>query len=174
MFSLKEKVVYPGHGVAQVERIIEKTIGGCSTKFVELTVISTRMTVLVPLDNLDETGIRRISSHENIEHMFKLLEQPAQRLVDKNIDAAVANWSKKNKAYQCAIRTGDLAEVCRIYRELAHIAVQKELSFGEKNLLHKTESLLVEEISIATDTPVEVARDRLRTTMRRSSVASLV
>jgi CarD family transcriptional regulator len=170
MFSVKEKVVYPGHGVAQVERIIEKTIGGCSTKFIELTVISTRMTVLVPLDNVSEAGIRRISSHENIEHMFELLGQPVQRAADKNIDAAVANWSKKNKAYQCAIRTGDLEEVCRIYRELAHIAVQKELSFGEKNLLHKTEGLLVEEISVATDIPVEVVRDRLRTTMRKSSI----
>ena len=149
MFSLKEKVVYPGHGVAQIDRIVEKNIGGCSTKFFELTVLSTHMTVLVPLDNLNETGIRRISSNENIESMFKLLEEPVQ----KKTDVAIANWSKKNKAYQCAIRTGDLEEVCRIYRELTNIAVQKELSFGEKNLLHRTENLLVEEISIATDIP---------------------
>ena len=173
MFSLKEKVVYPGHGVAQVERIVEKTIGGCSTKFIELTVLSTRMTVLVPLDNIVETGIRKISSHENIEHMFKLLEEPVHKVADKSVDAVVANWSKKNKAYQCAIRTGDIEEVCRIYRELAHIAVQKELSFGEKNLLHRTENLLVEEISIATAMPADEARDRLRTTMRRNSVESV-
>lgn len=167
MFSLKEKVVYPGHGVAQIDRIVEKNIGGCSTKFFELTVLSTHMTVLVPLDNLNETGIRRISSNENIENMFKLLEEPVQ----KKTDVAIANWSKKNKAYQCAIRTGNLEEVCRIYRELTNIAVQKELSFGEKNLLHRTENLLVEEISIATHTPEDGARDRLRTTTRRCKVS---
>ena len=166
MFSLKEKVVYPGHGVAQIDRIVEKNIGGCSTKFFELTVLSTRMTVLVPLDNLRESGIRRISSNENIESMFKLLEEP----VHKKNDVAIANWSKKNKAYQCAIRTGDLEEVCRIYRELTNIAVQKELSFGEKNLLHRTENLLVEEISLATDIPEDEARDRLRTTSRTSKI----
>ena len=171
MFSLKEKVVYPGHGVAQIDRIVEKTIGGCSTKFIELTVLSTHMTVLIPLENLNETGIRRISSNENIEHMFKLLEEPVHKVVEKNIDAAVANWSKKNKAYQCAIRTGDLEEVCRIYRELTQIAVQKDLSFGEKSLLHKTENLLVEEIALATNTHTEEARDRLRTTMRRSNMS---
>jgi len=164
MFSLKEKVVYPGHGVAQIDRIVEKNIGGCSTKFFELTVLSTRMTVLVPVDNLRETGIRRISSSENIEHMFKLLEEPTE----KKSDAAIANWSKKNKAYQCAIRTGDLEEVCRIYRELTSIAGHKELSFGEKNLLHKTENLLVEEISVATQMPEDSARNRLRTTTRHS------
>ncbi len=166
MFSLKEKVVYPGHGVAQIDRIVEKNIGGCSTKFFELTVLSTHMTVLVPLDNLKETGIRKISSNENIESMFKLLEEP----VNKKTDVAIANWSKKNKAYQCAIRTGDLEEVCRIYRELTSIAVQKELSFGEKNLLHRTENLLVEEISIASAIPEDEARDRLRTTSRASKV----
>ena len=91
MFSLKEKVVYPGHGVAQIDRIVDKNIGGCSTKFFELTVLSTRMTVLVPLDNLRETGIRRISSNENIENMFKLLEEP----VHIKTDVAIANWSKK-------------------------------------------------------------------------------
>ena len=164
MFSLKEKVVYPGHGVAQIDRIVEKNIGGNSTKFYELTVLSTHMTVLVPLDNLRETGIRRISSNENIEQMFKLLEEP----VNKKTDVAIANWSKKNKAYQCAIRTGDLEEVCRIYRELTTIAVQKELSFGEKNLLHRTENLLVEEISLASNISVDDVRDRLRTTIRAS------
>ena len=164
MFSLKEKVVYPGHGVAQIDRIVEKNIGGNSTKFYELTVLSTHMTVLVPLDNLRETGIRRISSNENIEQMFKLLEEP----VNKKTDVAIANWSKKNKASQCAIRTGDLEEVCRIYRELTTIAVQKELSFGEKNLLHRTENLLVEEISLASNISVDDVRDRLRTTIRAS------
>ena len=170
MFSLKEKVVYPGHGVAQIDRIVEKNIGGCSTKFFELTVLSTHMTVLVPLDNLKETGIRRISSNENIECMFKLLEEPMRK---KN-DVAIANWSKKNKAYQCAIRTGEIEEVCRIYRELTTIAVQKELSFGEKNLLHRTENLLVEEISIATDIPEDEARDRLRTIARISKMAMTI
>ena len=96
--------------------------------------------------------------------MFKLLEEP----VNKKTDVAIANWSKKNKAYQCAIRTGDLEEVCRIYRELTTIAVQKELSFGEKNLLHRTENLLVEEISLASNISVDDVRDRLRTTIRAS------
>jgi CarD family transcriptional regulator len=164
MFSLNEKVVYPGHGVAQVNRIVEKNIGGCSTKFFELTVVSTHMTVLIPIDNLPETGIRRISTTEHIEDMFKYLETPA----DKKPDIVIANWSKKNKAYQCALRTGDLEEVCRIYRELILIKSQKELSFGEKNLLQKTENLLVEEISIATQITEDCARNRLRTSTRHS------
>lgn len=164
MFSPDEKVVYPGHGVARVSRIVEKNIGGCSTKFLELIVLSTRMTVLIPIDNLQETGIRRISTTEHIDDMLKYLETPA----DKKPDSVLANWSKKNKAYQCALRTGNLEEVCKIYRELILISCRKELSFGEKTLLHKTENLLVEEISIATETTEDCARARLRTSTRQS------
>jgi CarD family transcriptional regulator len=166
MFSLKEKVVYPGYGVAQIDRIVEKNIGGRNTKFFELTILSTRMTVLVPVDSLSETGIRKISSSENVEHAFRLLEEPAE----KKSDVAIANWSKKNKAYMCAIRTGNLEEVVRIYRDLTAIAAHKELSFGEKNLLTRTENLLVEEISLATHTPEESARARLRTVARHNKV----
>jgi len=166
MFSLKEKVVYPGHGVARVERIIEKNIGGCSMKFYELTILSTSMTVSIPIHTIDETGIRELSSCDNIEELFKHLEKP---MAKKGKEVVPANWSKKNKAYQCSIRSGDLEEVCRIYRELTNIATQKELSFGEKNLLCKTENLLVEEISMATATTEDSARDRLRTSMRRTA-----
>lgn len=166
MFSLKERVVYPGHGVASVERIVEKNIGGCSMKFYELTILSTNMTVSIPIDSIEETGIRKLSSCNNIEELFKHLEEPVTK---KTKEIVAANWSKKNKAYQCSIRSGDLEEVCRIYRELTTIAAQKELSFGEKNLLYKTENLLVEEISMATATSEDSARDRLRTSTRRIS-----
>ncbi len=165
MFSLNEKVVYPGYGVAQVSRIIEKNVGGCSMKFYELILLSTKITVLIPIDSLAETGIRKISSTEQIEGIFKILEAPVDK---RTIETVTSNWSKKNKAYQCALRTGELGQVCKIYRELVSISSQKELSFGEKTLLHKTEGLLVEEIAIVTDTSEDLARNRLRNTAQRT------
>jgi len=33
MFTLNEKVVYPGHGVARIVRIIEKKVAGKSAQF---------------------------------------------------------------------------------------------------------------------------------------------
>ena len=72
------------------------------------------------------------------------------------------NWNKRNKEYQGKLRTGDLCEICEIYRHLKHVELQKELSFGEKTLLHQTEALLVEEIAIVRNISENEAADYLR------------
>ncbi len=144
MFSLDEKVVYPGHGVAKINRIVEKSLAGRVEKFFELTFLNQDMTILVPMSNVASTGIRKLSSTQNIDSIFALLTEPARVCHD----TVMANWNKRNKEYQCKLRTGDLREICKIYRDLNLIAKHKELSFGEKNLLNQTETLLVEEISI--------------------------
>jgi CarD family transcriptional regulator len=146
MFGLYEKVVYPGHGVAQISRIIEKIVGGQSTTYYELTFLNKDVTVLVPTYNAISVGIRPLSSHENISDVFRIIAQPACRT--SNYEFNASNWNKRHKEYQLKLRTGSLRELSEIYRDLRFIETQKELSFGEKNLLHQTEALLVEEISL--------------------------
>ncbi len=146
MFSLYEKVVYPGHGVAQINRIIEKMVGGHSTAYYELTFLNKDVTVLVPTHNVLSVGIRPLSSHENVNDVFKTIAEPARKINHYEFNAS--NWNKRHKEYQVKLRTGNLRELSEIYRDLRFIETQKELSFGEKNLLNQTEALLVEEISL--------------------------
>lgn len=141
-----EKVVYPGHGVAKINRIVEKSVGGNATSFYELTFLSKDVTVLVPTDNAEGVGIRPLSSNEHIKDVLRILTEPARRIT--NYEFTASNWNKRNKEYQLKLRTGSLLDLSEIYRDLRYIATQKELSFGEKNLLHQTESLLVEEIAL--------------------------
>lgn len=159
MFRLYEKVVYPGHGVAVVNSIIEKSVGANKVKFFELKFINKGMTVLVPMNNLSSVGLRQLSSSENVNDILKILSEPVKKI---NCDATASNWNKRHKDYQCKLRTGNLKEICKIYRDLKHIASQKELSFGEKNLLHQTEALLVEEISIVQQIGEEKTIEHLR------------
>ncbi len=160
MFVLGEKVVYAGHGVAKISRVIEKKVAGSTTSFFELKFLSKDMTILIPTHNLSAVGVRRLSSRAMIDDIYKLLAQPA---VDAPVyDVTTSNWNKRNKEYQCKLRTGNLSEICKIYRDLRHIAASKELSFGEKNLLHQTEALLVEEIALVENVGEEKAIERLR------------
>ncbi len=160
MFSRGEKVVYPGHGVAKINRIIEKKIAGSIANFFELKFLNKDMTILVPVNNATSVGVRRLSSKERIETLFKMLSQPINSGYQNEVMAT--NWNKRNKEYQGKLRTGDLQEICEIYRDLKHIELQKELSFGEKTLLHQTEVLLVEEISIVRNIPKAEATACLR------------
>jgi CarD family transcriptional regulator len=145
MFSRNEKVVYPGHGVAQINRILEKKIAGNTASFLELKFINKDMTILVPVNNAMAVGIRKLSSLDRVNAIFKMLAEPSKH---NHGDVVATNWNKRNKEYQGKLRTGDLTEICEIYRDLKHVELHKELSFGEKTLLQQTELLLVEEIAI--------------------------
>jgi CarD family transcriptional regulator len=160
MFSLNEKVVYPGHGVAQINRLIKKLIATQETIFYELTFLNKDVTVLVPTHNAEAVGIRPLSSDEHIKDVFKILTAPARRL--NHYEFTASNWNKRNKEYQSKLRTGSLRDLSEIYRDLRYIATQKELSFGEKNLLHQTEALLVEEISLVQQLGPEKTIEHLR------------
>jgi len=147
IFSLHEKVVYPGHGVAYINRIIEKTVGGNKFSFYELTFINKDATVLVPINNAtDELGIRALSSIDKVARALEVIGEPARRLHPYEFSAS--SWNKRNKQYQLKLRRGSIIELSEIYRDLRFIETQKELSFGEKKLLSKAEALLVEEISL--------------------------
>lgn len=144
MFTLNEKVVYPGHGVAHISCIVEKVIGGTITKFFELTFYNKDMTVLVPMNSSQSIGLRRLTPQENIGDALKVLSES----VLSSRDNSPSNWNRRNKEYQCKLRSGNFYDICKIYRDLKYISSKKELSFGEKDLLSKTESLIAEEMSI--------------------------
>ncbi len=164
MFAPNEKVVYPGHGVAKISRVIERTIGGTVASFFELEFFSKEMTILVPIDSMICSGIRKLSSMETVNDMLMLLTEPCLK---SSHETMATNWNKRNKEYQCKIRTGSLYEICKIYRDLKHIATYKELSFGEKNLLDQTELLLVEEMAMVMHSTEEKVVEQLRSLFKR-------
>lgn len=161
MFCLQEKVVYPGHGVAQIERYVTKIVGGKEATFYELVFLNKDMTVLVPTDNAQSVGLRPLSSHECIQDVFTTLTTPARRI--NHLEFSASNWNKRNKEYQSKLKMGDLRELSEMYRDLHYISTQKELSFGEKNLLSQIEGLLVEEISLVEQLGQEKTIEHLRT-----------
>src|SRR4029077_12285731 len=86
----------------------------------------------------------------------------AEPFIKPTHETIATNWNKRNKEYQCKIRTGSIKEICKIYKDLMHVAAVKELSFGEKLLLEQTEFLLVEEISMVTLISEDILIKKLR------------
>ena len=172
MFVLDDKVVYPGHGVAKISRIFEKSISGSTTLFFELKFINKDMTILVPVENFEMVGVRKLSSPESINDIFKMLSEP---LHITNSESMPSNWNKRNKEYQGKLRTGNLRDIGKIYRDLRSMSAYKELSFGEKALLHQTELLLAQEISLVNKIGEEKIIEQLRSLfppMRYGAVVS--
>lgn len=160
MFDLNQNVVYPGYGVARVNRIIERMVGAQIEHFYELKFLHKDMTILVPVANMSAVGLRTLSSHACVELVFKLLSNPILR--NSGCGEVLSSWNKRNKKYQALLRSGDLVEISKIYRDLQYLAQTKELSFGERTLLAQTETLLAEEIAMVSHVVPEQAVLQMR------------
>jgi CarD family transcriptional regulator len=164
MFSLNDKVVYPGHGVALICKVFSRNVANQSITFFELQFQNKDMTIMVPRNKLEEVGVRHLSTSSKISEMLEHISEP------KNLETTATNWNRRKKEYQSKLRTGSLEDISEIYRDLKYISKCKELSFGEKNLLLKTEALLAEEISAAEHVDEEKAVEKLRAVfIQRSS-----
>ncbi len=161
MFLLNEKVIYPGYGVAIINRLVDRLVLNKKTNFFELKFYNKDMTVLIPEDRLESIGVRKLSTLKELAQMFENLSLFDARDIITEHNAST--WNKRNKEYQCKLRSGQLLHIASIYKELQLIGLDKELSFGERNLFNQIEFLLIEEIStVKQNEAVEDIRLKLR------------
>jgi CarD family transcriptional regulator len=161
MFNLKDHVIYPGHGVALVEDVIERTVSGTTIKFLKLNFVFKDMTILVPMYNVDAIGIRYPSKEKEIDSAIQELAKKPEKILE-SIDFTPSGWNRRHKDYQTKILSGMLLEIAKIYRDLMYIAQQKDLSFGERSVLQATEELLVQEVQIVKNREREIVIQLLR------------
>ena len=138
-FQIGDKVIYPNHGLGVVEKVEEKTILGTTTGFFHLRIISNETTVLVPVSNVDNVGLRRAITDEEVERLFYLLS-------DGKIDNH-QNWKGRFKDNSDKMRTGSIYDMADVHKSLTFLAKSKSLSFREKRMLDRAKALIVSEIS---------------------------
>ena len=159
MFYQDDMVVYPGYGVAKVDQIIEKSVAGSATKFLKLHFLSQETTVLVPITSASSVGVRHLTAKNMVGIILAGMSRPHRSSTTVSFST---NWNRRNKEYQAKLKGGSLLELADVYRELRGISSRKELSFAEKDLLKKVETLLVEEISLVKKLKEQDTADYLR------------
>ena len=138
-FTIGDKVIYPNHGLGVVEKVEEKTILGTTCGFFHLRILSNDTTVLVPVANVDNVGLRRAITDEEVERLFALMG-------DGKIDNH-QNWKGRFKDNSDKMRSGSIYDMAEVLKSLTFLAKSKSLSFREKRMLDRAKSLIVSEIS---------------------------
>ena len=141
-FQVGDKVIYPNHGLGIVERIETKTIMGTTCGFYQLRMVANDTTVLVPITNVSDVGLRRAVGGDEVSRLFSLLS-------DGKIDSQ-QNWKGRFKDNSDRMRTGSLYDVVEVLKSLTFLAKSKTLSFREKRMLDRARFLVVSEIAEVT------------------------
>ena len=140
MFKVGDVVVYPAHGVSEVESIENREISGSSISFFILKVLDTQMTVMVPVTNVDNVGIRQLIDDTGIDQVLDILRQ-------RSVPIDNQTWNRRYREYMEKIKSGSAFEIAEVLRDLNILKRGKELSFGERKMYDTAKTLLVSEIS---------------------------
>ena len=77
-FASNDYVVYPTHGVGKISGIEEAEIAGLKAKFYVVSFEKDKMTLRVPLDKADNTGMRKLSSKDEMQQALTTLRGRAR------------------------------------------------------------------------------------------------
>ena len=152
-FKPGDRVVYPHHGAAVVERKEKKTLLGEEREYLVLRMAHGEMTLSVPVDKAEEVGMRWPISGEDVADLFEVLQRRDVR--------EPANWSRRFKNHQEKLKSGDVYQVAEVVRNLALRDREKGLSAGEKTLYNKARNVLVSELSFALDVSEDDAMEKV-------------
>lgn len=152
-FKAGDRVVYPHHGAAIIEKTETKEVFGEKTDYLVLRMAHGEMMLSVPVDKAEEVGMRWPISGEDVEDLFEVLQRRDVR--------EPANWSRRFKNHQEKLKSGDVYQVAEVVRNLALRDREKGLSAGEKTLYNKARSVLVSELSFALDVSEDDATDKV-------------
>jgi CarD family transcriptional regulator len=155
MFKVGDQAVYPAQGVGIVEAIESRQLCGQTHDYYILRIIDNDMTIMVPVANARQVGLRRLISRDNVPQVYDLLgEKRVGSLV-------ISSWSRRQREYHEKIKTNNPMEVAQVLRELYLIRESKELSYGEKKVLDLARRLLVKELALAEGVAEEAVCRRL-------------
>lgn len=138
-FKVGDKAVYPAHGVAHIEGIETRELGGTKMDFYVLRIASSGATLMVPTAASEKVGMRVLVNEEEIDQVFSILSHSGQKISQRT-------WNRRFREFNDKLRTGSVMDIAEVLRDLWSLQSIKELSYGEKKMLEKSKALIVSEI----------------------------
>ena len=89
MYEIGDKVVYPHHGAGKIVKIEQKEVLGQQRDYLTIKILHNDMTVMVPVENADRAGLRRVVDRDVVEQVLEVLRGDPTKMPK--------NWSRRYK-----------------------------------------------------------------------------
>jgi CarD family transcriptional regulator len=157
-FKTGDMAVYPAHGVGVIQAIETKSMsadGKEKASFYKMRILDTGVTILIPMRNAEQIGLRRIMDAGTVASVYKILQK-------REVAVEPKPWNRRYRQYMDKLKSGSPFEIAEVFRNLLLLKGEKVLSFGERKMLDTARALLVKEISLAKAVPEEAVEADLR------------
>ncbi|WP_241667159.1 CarD family transcriptional regulator [Muricoccus nepalensis] len=152
-FRAGDFVVYPTHGVGQVQGIEDVPIAGQTLKVITVTFEENRMTLKVPMAKAASSGLRKLASEKVMGEAMETLRGRAR--IKRTM------WSRRAQEYEQKINSGDPIAIAEVVRDLHRNAGQPDQSFSERQIYELALERLAAEVGALDRTDKVAATQKL-------------
>lgn len=138
-FSAGDFVVYPAHGVGQIEGTETQMIAGMQITLYTIVFEKDRMRLKLPVSKVKASGLRKLSSRDRLKDAMTTLQGRSQvkRIM----------WSRRAQEYEAKINSGDPVSIAEVLRDLKKDGDQAEQSYSERQIYQAALARLAREVA---------------------------
>lgn len=163
-FNEGDYVVYPAHGVGQIEGIETASIGGMEISLYAISFKQDRMRLKIPVQKAESAGLRKLSSTDRINDALQTLQGRAR--IRRTM------WSRRAQEYETKINSGDPVSIAEVLRDLKRSNDDTEQSYSERQIYQSALERLAREVAAVEDTTEDKACDKLESILKPKKAAT--
>jgi len=160
VFCKGDRVVYPHHGAAVIEDIVEREVLGTPRTYFKLRLPHGNLTIMVPVEGTEEVGLRGVVSKGDLDKVFHVLHQDEGGVPDL--------WSQRYKSNLAKLISGDIYRLAEVVRDLSLRDARQGVSTAERRMLAKARQVLISELTFVVDSTEENAEAMLDEVLEES------
>lgn len=105
-----------------------------------IKMISGDLNVMIPVDKIENSGIRHVSDLSSVKKIAKSFQQQeADELLP---------WKRRQKVNMDKIKSGELEACAEVVSELLRVKNENKLNSSEKRMLNKAHEFMISELKL--------------------------
>ena len=153
-FKIGDKVVHPYHGAGMVVEIEEKKLLRKCGRYYVIDLIAYDGIVMVPIDKVQEIGLRRVSGKRAISRAMNTLASTP--------DTLSSDHRERQARAQEKLNTGEIIKVTEVVRNLAWRNHQGGLTIADNKIYQRAQTFLASELALAKEIELQEAMKQVQ------------
>lgn len=139
IYSVKDNIVYPKHGVGKIVAISKAMMGGIEINFYKVFIEKDKLTLSIPINQ--QSHLRPVASINQINKSMSILKSKPK--IKRTM------WSRRAQEYDQKINSGKIYELAQVVRDLnKNVHIEAEQSYSERQLFEKAYERLKAEFEV--------------------------
>ena len=157
-YEIGDWLIYPKHGLGKAISYETQTILKNKVDFLVVFFEQERMTLRIPVNKVDELGLRSICEKDEMNKALTALKGKAR--IRKTM------WAKREKDYKDKLDKGDPVSVAEVLRDLYRGEGDPEQSYSERQLYELALGRFASEMVAVNDILIEEAIKKTEENLR--------